>query len=409
MTDIDGGRMDGFERAAATGVEGCLDTTNPICRPGATTDAMGYHTGREIPNYWAYARHFVLQDHMFSPVASWSLPAHLYMVSEWSASCANGNPDSCVNNVAFPSPPPDFTLPPSYKPIGGPPPDYAWTDLTYLLHRHHVSWRYYITAGTEPDCFNDAAMMCNPVTQTPRTPGIWNPLPYFETVHQDHQLVNIESVSRFFAAARRGALPAVTWVVPSQAVSEHPPARVSAGQAYVTRLINAIMRSPDWSSTAIFLSWDDWGGFYDHLGPPRVDGNGYGLRVPSMVISPYAKKGYIDHQTLSSDAYLKFIEDDFLGGARLNPKTDGRPDPRPDVRETLPILGNIAADFNFDQPPRPPLLLPTNPPTDSPSIPRYFTGKPACWGCTTPPPAVRGHKTPGPYQPIAHTRRRYLA
>jgi len=137
-----------------------------------------------------------------------------------------------------------------------------------------------------------------------------------------------------------------------------------------------------------------------------VDENGYGLRVPSMVISPYAKKGYIDHQTLSSDAYLKFIEDDFLGGARLNPKTDGRPDSRPAVRETLPILGNIAADFNFDQPPRPPLLLPTNPPTDSPSIPRYFTGKPACWGCTTTPPAVRGHQTPGPYQPIAHKRKR---
>ena len=81
------------------------------------------------------------------------------------------------------------------------------------------------------------------------------------------------------------------------------------------------------------MSWDDWGGFYDHVVPPRVDQNGYGLRVPALTISPYAKRGYIDHQTLSSDAYLKFIEDDFLDGARLNPQTDGRPDPRPDVRE----------------------------------------------------------------------------
>ena len=121
------------------------------------------------------------------------------------------------------------------------------------------------------------------------------------------------------------------------------------GQAYVTALINAAMKSPDWNSTAIFLQWDDWGGFYDHVVPPTVDQNGYGLRVPGLVISPYAKKGYIDHETLSSDAYLKFIEDDFLGGARLNPKTDGRPDPRPDVRENERELGNIAADFNFGQ------------------------------------------------------------
>ena len=89
------------------------------------------------------------------------------------------------------------------------------------------------------------------------------------------------------------------------------------------------MRSPCWDSTAIFLSWDDWGGFYDHVVPPRVDGNGYGFRVPGLVISPYAKAGYIDHQQLSHDAYLKFIEDDFLAKARLNPTTDGRPDARP--------------------------------------------------------------------------------
>jgi phospholipase C len=129
----------------------------------------------------------------------------------------------------------------------------------------------------------------------------------------------------------------------------------------VTRVVNAIMRGPDWSSSAIFLAWDDWGGFYDHVVPPRVDGNGYGLRVPGIVISPYARSGYIDHQVLSFDAYLKFIEDDFLGGARLNPATDGRPDSRPDVRELASILGNLTSDFNFNQSPRPPMLLPRHP------------------------------------------------
>jgi len=165
------------------------------------------------------------------------------------------------------------------------------------------------------------------------------------------------------------------------------------------------MKSPDWNSTAIFLTWDDWGGFYDNVVPPRADRNGYGFRVPAMVISPYAKKGYIDHQVLSSDAYLKFIEDDFLGGARLNPQTDGRPDPRPDVRENQPILGNLLKDFNFSQRPRPPFLLPTNPPTDSPSIPPYFTVAPACDGCVFDAPGVvrglrvAGVPLPGPEEP----------
>jgi len=191
-------------------------------------------------------------------------------------------------------------------------------------------------AGTEPDCQNDAAVSCAPVKQDARTPGIWNPLPYFDTVREDGQEGNIQSVENFYHQAGAGDLPAVSWVVPSGAVSEHPPGATSAGQAYVTSLVNAVMNGPDWDSTAIFLSWDDWGGFYDHVNPPKVDVNGYGLRVPGLVISPYAKQGYVDHQTLSFDAYAKFIEDDFLGGQRLDPATDGRPDPparRPGERQ----------------------------------------------------------------------------
>ena len=89
----------------------------------------------------------------------------------------------------------------------------------------------------------------------------------------------------------------------------------------------------------------------------QVDAQGYGLRVPGLVISPYARRGYVDHQTLSFDAYLKFIEDDFMGSRRLNPKTDGRPDPRPDVREKARVLGNLLRDFDFSQRPRAPLLI----------------------------------------------------
>ncbi|HEX6477714.1 MAG TPA: alkaline phosphatase family protein [Ktedonobacteraceae bacterium] len=350
--DIDNGKMDGFIAQALKGKGSCNTPNDPACSGNGQTDVMGYHDAREIPNYWSYAQNFVLQDHMFEPNASWSLPSHLFMVSAWSATCSKaGDPQSCVSNIVGPV---------GIKKADNYAADYAWTDLTYLLHKADVSWAYYVAPGTQPDCQDDAAS-CAPVKQGPKTPGIWNPLPDFDTVKQDGQLSNIQSVNNFYTAAKNGTLPAVSWLAPSNKVSEHPPALVSNGQAYVTGLVNAVMQGPDWSSTAIFLAWDDWGGFYDHVVPPKVDQNGYGLRVPGIMISPYARKGFIDHQTLSFDAYLKFIEDDFLNSQRLDPTTDGRPDPRPDVRENASILGNLLSDFDFSQSPRPPMVLPTNP------------------------------------------------
>ena len=347
--DIDAGKMDGFIEQAEKSQTGCADPNDPACSGGALVDVMGYHDEREIPNYWAYARNFVLQDAMFEANASWSLPQHLFMVSEWSAHCTTIDvASSCTNALQNPL-------------VGtGQSGSYAWTDITYLLHKAGVSWKYYVAEGTEPDCDDDAAL-CPPVAQKTTTPSIWNPLPLFTTVRADGELGNIQTIDSFLADVTTGTLPAVSWIVPNNEVSEHPAALVSTGQAYVTSLINAIMQSKDWPSTVIFLSWDDWGGFYDHVTPPSVDVNGYGLRVPAMVISPYAKSGFIDHQTLSFDAYNKFIEDVFLRGARLDPVTDGRPDPRPTVRESIARLGDLSLDFNFSQAPRAPLLLPGPP------------------------------------------------
>jgi phospholipase C len=374
--DVDHGKMNGF---IASRESGHADTDVIACaavgKPTTCDDVMSYHDGRQLKSYWTYARDFVLQDHMFEPALSWSQVSHLYMVSGWSATCRQPNrPKSCHTDIVNP----DKDLSGGTGEIGlsaltsvGDPgdtsssnpaaqPQYAWTDITYLLHRYGVSWRYYLSQGTEPDC-ETGAMTCPAVPQNIRTPEIWNPLVDFSTVHQDRQLGNIVPVNRFYQDARAGHLPAVSWVIPSGDVSEHPPGRISWGQNYVTGLIDSIMRSPDWDSTAIFLAWDDWGGFYDHVPPPRVDGQGYGIRVPGLVISPYARRGYIDHQTLSFDAYLKFIEDDFLSSQRLNPRTDGRPDPRPDVRENAKILGDLVEDFDFNQPPRKPVLLPVLP------------------------------------------------
>jgi hypothetical protein len=347
VADVDGGRMDGFIAQRDKAEKSCANPDDPACAAGGLPDVMGYHTGAEIPNYWTYAKDFVLPGpHVRA--------GEVNMVSAWSARCKSRSPMSCVNNIVGPYGVAQFDKAVNDEVTDGTTSiDLAWTDITWLLFAHHVSW----------------------------APGIWNPLPLFGDVHADHQLGNIQDLTDYFSAAKAGTLPSVSWITPSGPDSEHPPASVHRGQAYVTSIINAAMESPDWDSTVIFLSWDDWGG---------LDQNGYGLRVPGLVISPYARQDCIDHQTLSSDAYLKFIEDDFLGGQRLDPATDGRPDPRPDVREDAPGLGNIDLDFNFSQAPRPPVLLATNPPTDSPSIPAYFTGKPACAGCTVPPPA------PGP-------------
>ncbi len=365
--DINGGNMNGFIAQAESGSKGCgpNQVDNPNCSQSGTPDVMGYHDAREIPNYWQYAQNYVLDDRLFQPNRSWSFAAHLYMVSGWSAHCTKlGDPSSCKSDISQPAG--KQYAKSQFLPISQyPNVHFDWTDITYLLHKYGVSWAYYIEAGLEADCPNDQ-MTCPPQPQTENglvtfVPDIWNPLPEFSTVNQNGQTGNVQNVTNFYAAARKGTLPAVSWVVPNQADSEHAPGKVSAGQAYVTGLINTIMSGPDWRSTAIFLSWDDWGGFYDHVRPPNVDPYGYGLRVPGLMISPYAKRGCIDDQTLSHDAYLKFIEDDFLGSQRIDPKTDGRPDPRPDVRENQPILGNLEQDFDFNQKPRPPMLLPLHP------------------------------------------------
>jgi phospholipase C len=319
LTDIDGGLMDGFLQVYRKQ------------HPTGDPEVMGYHDDGEIPNYWAYAENFVLQDRMFAPQIGPSKPSHLYLVSGWAATCTDpADPFTCTTNLANGGVTNDTT------------PLYGWTDLTYLLNQNNVTWKYYKHTGVA---------------------AIWNPLPHFTTVQDDNQLSRIVNSNQFFTDAAKGTLPEVSWVAPNGTVSEHPPNQVSNGQAWVTSLINAVMQGPDWDSTAIFLSWDDWGGFYDHVVPPDVDGYGYGLRVPGLVISPYARQGYIDHQTLSFDAYLKFIEDDFLNSQRLDPATDGRPDPRTSVREDAPILGDLVNDFDFSQAPRPPLLLNPNPVT----------------------------------------------
>jgi phospholipase C len=201
--DINGGKMDGFIQQAERANARCATATDRSCVDGST-DVLGWHDAREIPNYWAYAEQFLLQDRMFESNASWTLPAHPFEVSEWSAYCSRrADPLSCVNALDDPAQPPDAAHP-------GARPDYAWTDLTYLLHKQHVSWGYYVVTGTEPDCENPQQVSCISRSQNATTPGIFNPLPYFDTVRQDGQEGNIQSVANFYAQAKAGTLPAVS-------------------------------------------------------------------------------------------------------------------------------------------------------------------------------------------------------
>ena len=334
VADIDGGKFDGFVRQAYK--------QNQVPQ-----NVMGYHDNTDIPNYWAYAQSYVLNDAMFAPSTSFTGPQHLFLVSGWSAICRVLNdPMSCSDG---------------YQLNGNQAGSFAWTDITYLLHKAGIPWKYYVFSGRSADVINpdeDGGFGGRYVQQTAIKASLVNPLPDFTTVIMDNELGNIVDGRTFYTDAANGTLPSISWVVPTNLYSEHPPQSVHKGMLYVTGLVNAVMKSPEWSTTAVFVVWDDWGGFFDHVQPTKVDWAGYGIRVPSLIISPWAKPNFVDHQQLSFDAYNKLIEDLFLGGQRLDPTTDGRPDPRPDVRENYSGLGNLLSDFSFSQAPRPRLILP---------------------------------------------------
>jgi phospholipase C len=362
-TDVNDGAMDGFVESILIQppeVNPCARVRfTPECRrltgPDGQHSVLGWHDAREIPNYWAYAENFLLQDRMFAPADSWTLPAHLFLVSAWSARCERSrDPMSCTS---------DLTLKETIRPVKNGARPYAWTPITWLLDEAGVSWAYYVAPGTcvSPPCESNDL----PNSNTP----VLNPLPGFQAVHEMGSLENIRPYDDYYERAAAGELPSVMWVVPGEGFSEHPPHTIREGQAFVTRIINAAMQGPDWNETAIFLTWDDWGGFYDHVEPPVVDVNGYGIRVPALLISPWARQGRIDHQTLSFDAYLKLIEDRFLDGARLDPETMSRPDSRPTVREEIGILGDLRKEFDFSQEPLPPLVLDPYPEPGPASIP----------------------------------------
>ncbi|HLH73758.1 MAG TPA: alkaline phosphatase family protein [Chloroflexota bacterium] len=320
--DIDNGQMDGFVTQAYQGMSRQGISCSLIqakCAPGRDPrDVMGYHDYHEIPNYWNYAHLYVLQDRMFSSVPSYTLPNRLYSLAAQSGGLLRLNQPK-PKSLDFP-------------------------EITELLTSKGIDWKYYVTVGKQIDLRNGHVVAPgSTLVPLPDQFSYYNPLPAFAQVLNDpHERSRLVETSQFYVDAETGHLPAVSWVVPNDVVSEHPPSDIRVGEAYVTGLVDAVMEGPDWDSTAIFISYDEWGGFYDHVVPPTVDGVQLGLRVPGLVISPYAKEGYVDHHVYSPASWLRIVEERF----GLAPMT---------ARDAT--ANDMLDAFDFSQNPRPPVIL----------------------------------------------------
>ncbi|MBU6398910.1 MAG: alkaline phosphatase family protein [Verrucomicrobia bacterium] len=271
----DNGRMDGFVWA-----EGSPYT-------------MGYYDRRDIPNYWRYAETYTLCDRFFSSEMTGSSPNHVYTVAAQSGE---------INNIG--------SLAALKKEMD----DDDGFDFISIVKRfvgRDVSWGYYVETQPGPaEAAEVNAHLANLAYPDPKRFTLWNPMPGFKAIRDNPSLMaRLLPESEFYRAVQQGrGLPQVCWLIPDFQDSEHPPENLAQGMWYVTRLVNAVMQSVYWQDSAIFLCWDDYGGFYDHVPPPEVDAYGYGPRVPMLVISPYAKRGYISHYTYDFTSVLKLIE-----------------------------------------------------------------------------------------------------
>jgi phospholipase C len=247
--------------------------------PAWVLNTLSYYDYHEIPNYWEYARRYTLCDRFFSSLTGPTEPNHLYSVAAQSGGLVNNPGPNIARKQGI----------------------YNFKTVPDLLQNKGISWKYY---DEKPN---------------PRAHSLSNPLPGFKSFAPDSaQMKNLVSLAEFFSDIKAGHFPSVCWIVPNGPDSEHPPNDSAQGMWHVTELINAIMNSPYWQDTAIIITWDDYGGFYDHVAPPKVDKYGYGFRVPGLVISPYARPGFIDHTQFDLTSPLKLIEKRF----NLPPLTD---------------------------------------------------------------------------------------
>jgi phospholipase C len=295
-----GGRMNGFIDAVAK--EGL----------GPDPAAMGYYDRRDLPYHWKIADRYVLFDRFFQSAHSGSVPNHMYWVTG-----TVGNRDGHHHLLRQ-----------------------GFRDIPTIFDRLEaagISWKFYV---------QDYDPRENYRTNITSDQVHWVPLLNFPRFIDSPRLSRrIVDLDEYFEDLNNGTLPAVAFMVPKGA-SEHPPGSLREGQRFVSTLVNSLMQSRFWDSSAFMWSYDDWGGFYDHVRPPRVDSFGYGFRVPALLVSPYARRGHIDSTTLDFTSILKFIERNW----------DLRPLASRDARAR-----SIAGAFDFARPPREPEIVSATP------------------------------------------------
>lgn len=319
---FDKGKLDKFSE-----LKGAIQDING----GPTDVADGQMYQSDIPNYWQYAQTFALPDHFFYTINSDSFPNHLFSIAatdddvfglpritknryKWRWGC------DAPSGTYVQQEHPDGSFSKTF-------PCFSFETMGDLLTSQGISWKYY-APGQDQNGYEWSA---------------YNAIQDIRNTQQWQQ--HVVDYTQFVKDAASGSLPTVSWLVQPASVSDHPPASVCVGENWTVQQINAIMNNQAlWGSTAIFLTWDDWGAFYDHVVPP-VGPNKYleyGLRAPLIVISPYVKPHFIDSTMYSFPSMLKFTE------TVLN----------------LPSLGGLdqqANDlvnvFNFNQQPLPPLIL----------------------------------------------------
>jgi len=205
----------------------------------------------------------------------------------------------------------------------------------FMNNTHNITWKYYdhlVRAGNYKAAVSSG-----------RAFEYWNPFSAKGSTYTASYSPHFVNRGQIFTELKTGSFPEVSWVIPSFPISEHAPANITTGMNWVKQVLNAIMSSPYWNSTAIILTWDDYGGFYDHVPPPQIDKYGLGFRMPTLIISPYAKPGYIDHTQYQFESMLKFIEWRF----NLQPLTER------DLH-----ANDLLNAFNFNQNPNPPHIVP---------------------------------------------------
>jgi len=325
------GAMNGFEK-------------NSFSDGGAVgTWPYAYLQRTLVAPYWDMARQYVLADHMFPTMFGGSFTGHLDLIA------GNANLKPTVSEVDYPTASPWGCDAPQgtatslvtsadvLQPGAGPRPCFTQIrTMAATLDAAKVSWKYYAPA----------------ISGQGADPGglVWSEFSAIQSVRYGPDWAKIVSPpSTVLSDAANGTLPSVSWVIPDYLDSDHSAANSDEGPSWVAAVVNALGQGPEWNSTAIVVVWDDWGGWYDNLAPPQLDWRGLGIRVPAIVISPYAKKAYVSHTQYEFSSILKLAEETFDLGA-IGPASAGYTDTR---------APSMLDAFDFTQKPRPFVKIPS--------------------------------------------------